>query len=87
MTFTRNKEYVAVGFEKFWGTRVLDNVIMSHIPLHPMSVPRWALGNIHGHVHTNGGPEGRYLNVSVEVINYQPLPLYRVKEMMKEKNG
>lgn len=52
---------------------------LSHIPLHPSQHETGAPGsgnflvNVHGHIHGNPTPEGRYINVSVEVINYIPV--------------
>src|ERR1041385_2370587 len=54
-------------FDEIYGVRVLDDLILSHMPLHPESVKeRWT--NVHGHLHNNVpanhfGP--KYFNVSV----------------------
>lgn len=76
-------------FEEIYGTHKLGNYILSHIPLHPKSIPDWCLANIHGHLHNNlvmkkerslwfpwrktEAVDCRYINVSVERINYTPL--------------
>lgn len=52
-------------------------IIMSHIPLHPENLERWKL-NIHGHLHSNRIDDPRYLCVSVEQINFEPLDLQYV---------
>lgn len=31
--------------------------------------------NVHGHLHSNPSPEGPYIGVSVEQINYKPISL------------
>ena len=55
------------------------NIIMSHVPLHEMSVARGApnnqnlMVNVHGHIHQNSSPPGRYINVCVEAIEYTPV--------------
>lgn len=70
-------------FDDIYGSRKLDDLILTHIPIHPGSL-RWA-GNVHGHVHNNVWSVGeRYLNVSVEVINYTPIPLYEAKRRLRE---
>lgn len=52
---------------------------LSHIPLHPSQHETGAPGsgnflvNVHGHIHGNPTPEGRYINVSVEVVDYTPV--------------
>ena len=67
-------------FEKVMAIRVLNNWVMTHIPVHPASLGRFT-GNIHGHIHRSHvltslhHPDPRYVNVSVEVINYTPVPL------------
>ncbi len=56
----------------------LDNVMLSHIPIHPNSLRNFD-GNIHGHLHhshtelPDGRTDFRYVNVCVEVIDYTPI--------------
>lgn len=83
------KDYLAAGFEEIYATRVLDGLIFSHIPIHPESLGRFG-ANVHGHVHNNVpalhfGP--RYLNVSVEVINYTPVSLDEVKRLVQQQQS
>jgi calcineurin-like phosphoesterase family protein len=78
------KEYVKVGFQKLMAYRVLDNVIMSHIPIALTSMGRF-LGNIHGHIHTSPDLVGPYLNVSVEKINYTPIHFDEAKSRLENK--
>lgn len=59
-------------FKDVRATHSLDNIILSHVPIHPMSLDRWK-GNVHGHLHNNVIPDKRYYNVSVERINYTPV--------------
>lgn len=77
------KAYVMVGLSEIYGVRVLDNMVFTHIPIHVESIGRWALGNVHGHLHINKLADPRYLNVSVEQINYTPLSLEEVKQRLK----
>lgn len=70
--------------------------IMSHIPIHPGSISRWAI-NIHGHTHSNlvgkiapwdtavstKDPDPRYVCVSMEQIDYTPKSL---SDILKESN-
>lgn len=70
------KDY-AEHFDDIRGVHVIDKhrVIMSHIPLHfDQTSSRW-VGNIHGHLHTNTMDDPFYTNVSVEQINFRPVPL------------
>lgn len=69
-------------FKDVRGSHKLDNFVLSHIPIHPDSLARWTKGCIHGHMHNNlvmrncnddPEPDVRYINVSVERINYTPI--------------
>lgn len=71
------KDYLAAGFQKLCGMRVLDGVILTHVPIHPNSMGRF-VGNVHGHVHNNQALAHPYVNVSVEVIDYTPVALERI---------
>jgi calcineurin-like phosphoesterase family protein len=68
-------------FEEIYATRLLDHMLLSHIPVHPWSVGK-SVANIHGHVH-NSVPAlhfgTKYFNVSVEVIDYTPVSLEDLK--------
>ena len=82
----KTAEYQAVGFEEIYGVRVFPaspqrvGAILSHIPIHSDSLPRWGR-NIHGHLHQNsvrlpdGSLDPRYICVSVEHTDYCPVPL------------
>jgi calcineurin-like phosphoesterase family protein len=69
-------------FDEVYGSRVLDKMILTHIPIHPMSLGRF-LGNIHGHIH--GAPVfgPQYFNASVEAIDYTPISLEDIKKRLK----
>lgn len=66
--------YLAVGFQKVYGVKLVDKFWCSHVPIHPTNLGR-ALGNIHGHIHERSSPVGPYVNVSVEAVNYMPVAL------------
>jgi calcineurin-like phosphoesterase family protein len=57
---------------------VIDNLISSHIPLHPESKGRFR-GNIHGHLHSNKLEDPWYQCVSMEQINYTPIAFEELK--------
>lgn len=86
-------------FKDILGSHVLDKFILTHIPVHPHSLERWT-ANIHGHLHgevvkkevrdgswwgSHMEPDPRYFSVSVEQINYTPIPFETVKALIKEK--
>ena len=64
---------------------LLDNYILSHVPIHPGSKGRFK-GNIHGHTHYNavhnekGELDNWYFPVSVEHINYTPIDFEEIKK-------
>lgn len=90
------KVYLECGFEKIVGTgQWLDDMILSHYPVHPLSLGR-SRGCVHGHTHDNPDEpvhtwvdkNGKryvqpYLNVSCERTSYRPLPLYEVKRRVQ----
>jgi calcineurin-like phosphoesterase family protein len=51
-----------------------NKFIASHIPLHPDCIERFE-HNIHGHLHYNVINDPRYLNVSMEQIQYSPISI------------
>lgn len=67
-------EYVRAGFQKVKASHKHDRFLFTHYPVHPASIPA-GLVNVHGHVHSNAAPQGRYLNISLEVTGYAPVSL------------
>lgn len=78
-------------FKEIYGSRLYEDMLLTHIPIHPESL-RYNWTNVHGHVHSNVGPlhfGHRYLNVSCEVTDYQPLAIEEVRQLIraqKEEN-
>jgi len=62
---------------------ILDKMLLSHIPVFVGSMERWGI-NIHGHLHGNNVPDPRYINVSVEQINFTPIDFEEIREQAKE---
>lgn len=87
----KDKQYAEVGFEQIHGVRVfVDKFILSHIPLHPDCVTERFKVNVHGHLHANQlwmGKEidPRYLCVSVEHTNYEPLHFDEVQARIDKR--
>ena len=70
---------------------VMNNMILSHIPLHPESQGRFR-ANIHGHLHQrrvlkDGHIDPFYFNVSVEQIDFRPILFEEVLAKIKEQQG
>lgn len=82
-------KYYTPWFESIYGTRVFDDMILSHIPIHPESL-KMAWTNVHGHVHSNVPALHfgvKYLNVSVEVTDYRPLAIEEVRQRIKDQKA
>lgn len=81
------------GFQKYYGVRVFEGIMIyfTHIPIAPWSHGKM-IANVHGHVHHNkplvydaANPDERgfitskrYINLSVEAINYRPVSLEQI---------
>lgn len=65
---------------------VLDKMVLSHIPIHLNSLERWR-ANLHGHLHSNLINDKRYINLSVEQINYTPIDFEEIRERVKNEVG
>jgi calcineurin-like phosphoesterase family protein len=48
-------------------------LVLTHVPVHESSLGIKAHKNVHGHLHQNLINDPRYINVSVECINYTPI--------------
>lgn len=69
-------------FEKIFSTRLLDKVLMSHIPVSPLSIKP---GNINAHGHSHGShPDHfgkQYYNCSCEMLtDYTPIAFEDLKK-------
>lgn len=91
-----NLEDYARYFKDIRSFHVLNGCLLTHAPIHPMSLERFGC-NIHGHTHINfvnrpseiGGVERdpSYLNVCVEHTDYRPLPLDEVFARVEKQGG
>ena len=62
-------------FEDIKGVKVLSDMVLSHVPLHPLSVSqRWGT-NVHGHTHANSMNSPFHVCVSMEQIDFTPISL------------
>lgn len=82
----KTRAYQEAGFPEIHGVRVLGGCLLSHFPVHPGSLGRY-LVNIHGHLHQQPAPEGRYLNACVEWWGYQPVALDTLIAGARERWG
>jgi len=72
-------------YEEIYGVRVLDDMVLSHYPIARDSINRET--NVHGHLHHNDIPDGRYYNVCVENINYTPVALEDLRLLIAVKKA
>lgn len=74
---------------------MLDNLVLTHIPIHRASLDRWR-GNIHGHLHSYAVmmPSGyssaeiedpKYFCASVERIDFTPIEFEVVNKIFKDR--
>lgn len=78
-------------FKDVRGSHVVDNLLLTHIPVHVQCLSRYE-ANVHGHLHyreiqkgTSTIPDPRYFNVSVERINYTPIDLASLRQELKNR--
>ena len=84
-------------FEKIYASRVIDNILFTHIPVHPESLGRFR-ANCHGHTHhrvyqpvkitdhKGCGDRERlvpYINCCVERLDYRPISLEEIQKRIK----
>lgn len=79
----QNSDYLQY-FVRLHGSHKLNNFLLTHIPVHPDSIPKWCDANIHGHLHANQINDPRYINVSIEKINYTPIALDSITSLLKK---
>lgn len=84
----RMEEY-ALFFRDIRGCHVMNNMILTHIPVHPEQLHRFS-HNIHGHLHNRvvldnqGKPDPKYVNVCVEHTNFRPIAYEDVMKRIKD---
>jgi calcineurin-like phosphoesterase family protein len=81
-----NKLYYEAGFKELYGVRVFPGLqaILTHIPIHPDCLKEGWI-NVIGHLHSNVEPDRRYINVSVEQINYTPVLLEDILQQRRNE--
>lgn len=87
----RLEEYTAF-FRDIRAYHVMNNIIFSHIPIHPHSKGRFK-ANVHGHTHANRvmTMDGNFIDpwyhcVCVEQTDFKPISLEEVYKRIGEQN-
>lgn len=70
-------------FEKIMESRSMGNVLFTHRPALLGLKHEKILASVFGHIHQNNINDDRYLNVSMEKINYKPISLDEIKFIFK----
>lgn len=93
--FTGNCEKLSVYEQYFKDVRashVFESFLLSHIPIHPSSLERFAC-NIHGHLHSrkvlleDRNIDPHYLNICVEHTGYMPLAIEEIRALILKQGG
>lgn len=78
-------------FRDIRGYHVLNGMILSHVPVHPMNLERFGC-NVHGHMHgkrvmLQGRVDPNYFSVCVESIGYTPIDLETIQKKIIAQGG
>ena len=69
-------------FQEIYGVRHIDGIWMTHVPMHPDCLNEKRVNiNVHGHLHANKINDDRYVNVSVECVNYTPVSIDEIRSL------
>jgi len=80
-------------FKEIYGCRVLEDMILSHIPLFKDCITERFQTCVHGHLHYRTIDDPAYYNVCVENIDYTPIEISVLRERIRahkqgwDKNG
>lgn len=76
-------EHLLKHFEKIMLWRKFDDMILTHIPIHPTQFPGKTSYNLHGHIHGNVSPTPQHYNCCVEVQDYTPREITDIYKEIK----
>lgn len=71
-------------FDDIRAYHTIDDIIFSHIPVHPSQLDYRFKANVHGHLHNNLVNDIRYLCISVEQCGYTPVSLDEILDCFKK---
>ena len=86
------KVYREAGFQKIRGSNKIDNLLLTHYPVHHTSIPARCIGNVHGHTHIQADLAPmvtqeriiKWRNICVERTGYRPIPIEEVQAGFKK---
>lgn len=70
-------------FSNVRAVKVFDRHIFTHMPVLP--TPERFTANVHGHIHERSLADMWYYNVSVERVQYTPMPWYVIKRAIEKQ--
>lgn len=71
-------------FDEVYSLKKYKEFWLSHAPIHPDELRGKV--NIHGHTHYHNISDARYVNVSMEQINFMPIELHEIREQLSAVN-
>jgi calcineurin-like phosphoesterase family protein len=73
--------YLQNNFQKILMWRMFPEfgLLLTHVPVHESSLGFKVNKNVHGHLHQRKIADERYVNVSVECINYTPVHIEQLR--------
>lgn len=80
----KTQEYLDAGFHAVKGCFQHENLICTHVPVHPNQLEHRFFANVHGHMHNHTINDWRYLNVSLEQTDLRPITLEEVYNRIME---
>lgn len=89
-----DKHYHDAGFSAIYGVKQINSIWLTHVPMHPQNLLGRAIGNVHGHMHTNfvviktlyeDDIDLRYYNACVEPNDYQLINLEEIRKIFKKE--
>lgn len=78
------KDLVKV-YGRVFSSYAKSGLLYTHMPIHPAELR--GKFNVHGHVHDATLPDPRYFNTSMEAINYEPVDVQEVKDVLNSRNN
>lgn len=87
------ERFIEVGFSSIHGMlKVNRKYFLTHCPMHSVELEMYpTMKNIHGHIHSrwvfrnenNLMLDDRYINVGVELTNFEPIPLEMINQYLE----
>lgn len=68
---------------ELWRPFGAEGFFASHVPINPENFPGKTFFQVHGHIHEKTLNDPRYMNVSVESIDYTPVSMDQILERVR----